>query len=173
MSIFDLFKKQPKENVFHPKDRVLYKFWDGKDQVTADPLVLFKKLMEKGKEVSHNMKLSNSNDSNSTQGHSNLVANARWIFNVKPLELGGLTEQECVNLLDHFLSWCSDITNKFPIRPIPREEPIPEPPKSEPVKQEPPIPEKPVEIPPKVDLFAPQQKEPLPPDIFDEPGPVS
>jgi hypothetical protein len=96
-------------DLFRPKQRLIYRYFDGSKEVMVDPMILYKKVMEHGPVLSIDMKLSVSQHSDNRLGHTNLVKRIREIFAVKPLEEGGLSELETVQLLDHFLGFTERI----------------------------------------------------------------
>lgn len=95
--------------IYRPYERLIYSYWDGKANVRADPLVLYKRLMDVGPELSAAMQLSTSISKSAVKGHDDMVGKIRGIFRVEPLEKGGLSELETVLLLDHFLVYCEGV----------------------------------------------------------------
>lgn len=104
-----LQKSESRWDIYHPRERVIYHYWDGEKVVHADPQVLWSKVMEKGPELSVESKLSRSPSKDAPQAYKNLVERIRKIFNLKSFEEGGLTEGETEYLLDHFLGYCDEI----------------------------------------------------------------
>lgn len=92
-------------DIYKPRERRIYYYFDGAKQVAADPMVLYKRLMSKEPDLSFDMKLATSESKDATKGHNNAVAKLRDVFSVKPLEEGGLTELEAIDLFDHFMEW--------------------------------------------------------------------
>ncbi len=110
--LVNLFKKtdqSPELEVYPPKDRLIFQYWDGQKTIIADPLVLYRKIGEKGPEIDTEIKLAQSPSKSAVQGHIGAVTKIREIFGVKPVEEGGLTEIESINLLESFVSWCHDV----------------------------------------------------------------
>lgn len=93
-------------DVYKPAKRLIYSYWNGINQVQSDPMNLYKRMMDKGVELSIDVKLANSQSKDNKKGHDSLVNNVREIFRIKSFEEGGLTELEALNLLDHFLGYC-------------------------------------------------------------------
>lgn len=90
-------------DVYKPRERLIYKYWDGKKLVSADPLVLYKRMMERGPELSIDIKVSTSASKDAAKAHESLVKGIREVFQVKTLEEGGITDLEAMDVLDHFL----------------------------------------------------------------------
>lgn len=110
------------DNHYHPRERMIYSYWDGQKTVHADPMVLYKRMMTHGAELSVDMKVSQSASKDAGKAHDSMVQKVREIFVVKTLEEGGLAELEVLELLDHFLLYCEDVkknSNLSPISPTP------------------------------------------------------
>lgn len=95
---------------YRPAERLIYRYWDGFREVAADPLVLHRRLMEKSADIEINIKVFRSASKDAPTAYEALIRDVRWAFDVKPLdsEGKGLTEMECVDLLDHFMSMMRD-----------------------------------------------------------------
>lgn len=102
-------KEQPETGVYRLQDRLIYKYWNGNEEIIADPLVLYKKMMARGPELSIDIKVSTSISKDADKAHDQAILKIREIFSVKSLDEGGLTELETVQLLDHFLLYCEEI----------------------------------------------------------------
>lgn len=98
---FWLFKDR--YDYYHPGERKLYKYFNGKEMVTEDPMVLYKKIMDVGPELDVDWKLAMSISKDARLGHNKLVEKVRKVFAIPPLKEGGLTETETVDLLFHFM----------------------------------------------------------------------
>ncbi len=103
-----LFGKRD-EAVYYPRDREIYSYFDGQSVRRADPVALYKKVMEKGPELSIDIKLSNSIHKDAGKGQENALVKIRDIFGLKSFEEGGLTEWEAAELLDNFLEYCETL----------------------------------------------------------------
>ena len=90
---------------YKPAERVIYRYWDGKETVAADPMVLFKGIMAAGADLFIDLKVAMSPSKDASKALDNSVRKVRGIFKVKPFEEGGLTEAETMALLDHFLAY--------------------------------------------------------------------
>lgn len=106
--MFGFLKKSkgPSCDVYRPTERVIYHYWDGGKTVSADPMTLYRKVMEVGPELSIDLTVANSPSKDSGEAHRKAVEKVRTVFGVKGLEEGGLTEAESLDLLDHFMAFC-------------------------------------------------------------------
>lgn len=93
-------------DVYHPRERLIYYYWNGAKHVAADPIALYKRMMAQGPELSIDIKVANSASKDAGKAHDALVGRIRTIFDLKPLTDGGLSELESAQLLDHFLVYC-------------------------------------------------------------------
>ena len=133
--IKNLFRKNPplsegdySFSLYRPADRRIYTYFDGEKLVKADPMTLHKRVMDVGPELSIDMKVAHSGMKGAKDAHDKMVAKIRTIFSVKRYEDGGLTEQECVELLDHFLLYedvQKKISNTSPTSPETTSPPLP------------------------------------------------
>ena len=96
-------------DIYRPKERLIYQYWDGSKMVCADPMVLYKRMMAVGPELSIHIKVSQSTSKDAGKAHEALVVKTREIFSVKTLDENGLTEVEAIELLDHFLTYCEHV----------------------------------------------------------------
>ncbi len=90
-------------NLFDLGDRQIYHYHNGKEEIHADPMILYKAMMKVGPELSIDMKVATSASKDAEKAHDSLIKKIRGIFSLKSLEEGGLTENESIDLLDHFL----------------------------------------------------------------------
>ena len=99
------FRKPIEERLdfYRPAERFVYGWWDGSKEVRADPMVLYKKLMDVGPDVSIAIKVSESPSKDADKARQDLLGYIRRIFGLSSFEDGGLTEIETLQLLDHFL----------------------------------------------------------------------
>lgn len=109
---FKLFQRRDVD-YYKPKERLLYKYFDGMKTITADPMVLYRRLMEKGTDLSLDMQVASSMSKDRFKARVSMIEKIRFIFSIKSLEEGGLTEAECENLIDHFVSWCENLKKKL------------------------------------------------------------
>lgn len=105
--MFSWFK--PKEDVYRPKERMIFSYFDGDKVVRADPLALYKRVMDMGPSLSIDSAVAISQSSNATKAQNELIANIRSIFLLRPLNgidcTGTLTDIETLNLLDEFMHY--------------------------------------------------------------------
>lgn len=112
--IKNLFKKKEQLDVFLPSVRKIYNYFDGERLVRADPLVLYKRFLEIGTELSIDIKVSNSISKDASKAQIKALEKIRKIFDVKSLEDGGLSQVESFDLLDHFLNYCNNVKKNYP-----------------------------------------------------------
>lgn len=98
-------------SLYKPYERQIYVYFDGERLVKSDPMVLHKRVMDVGPELSVDMKVAYSEMKGSKDAHDKMVQKIRGIFSIKRYEDGGLTERECIELLDHFLYY-EDVQKK-------------------------------------------------------------
>lgn len=120
----------PPMGVYRPEERLIYKYWNGDREVAADPLVLHRRLMEKSVDIEINIKVFRSASKDAPAAYEALIRDVRWAFDVKPLDADGkgLTEMECVALLDHFMSLMGEekkTSQRSSTSPSPSETPPP------------------------------------------------
>jgi len=98
-------------DLFLPSERMIYSYFDGKEVVHRDPIVLHRKVTEVGQELAVDIKASDNKLSNkiAAEGHKGTIEKVKKIFGVTAYEESkgeGLTEAELLALLDHFLTYC-------------------------------------------------------------------
>lgn len=108
-----LFGKRKTYDIYHPRERMIYHYFDGQKVVHADPLQLERKLMDVGPELSIDMKVAKSISKDAAKAHTEMVKKCREIFNVKSVEEGGLTELETVLLLEHYLAYTDEVKKNW------------------------------------------------------------
>ncbi len=93
-------------DVYKPKDRLIYKYWDGTKFRLADPMVLYKRISAKWATLSVDMKVAGSPSKDALEKHNSMIKTQREIFEVEPYkeqENSGLTELEVMQLFDDFM----------------------------------------------------------------------
>lgn len=106
--------------LYHPGERLIYRYFDGKETKAADPLVLYKRWRQVWPELSTDLKVATSRllpDKDTIPAHEHAVKHMRWIFNVKSLAEGGLTDSEMEDLLYHFLEYSDRLKKDSPPSP--------------------------------------------------------
>lgn len=101
-----LWGKAPGSDFYRPRERTIYRYWDGQRNVAADPMTLYRKVMEVGPELKIDLTVADSPSKDAGEAHMRAVDKLKAIFSVKGLAEGGLTEAEMLDLLDHFMSFC-------------------------------------------------------------------
>ena len=109
-----IFRKKDILDLYPVKDRTIFRYWDGAKQRSADPLVLYKRVMEIGPELSIDIKVANSVSKDAGKAYTSVVNKLRSIFEVTEYKEGegGLTEMEVSVLFDEFMVYCGQIKKK-------------------------------------------------------------
>jgi hypothetical protein len=109
------FKRQ-KWDLYDPKDRLIFRYNDGKRMIWADPMVLYRRLMEVAPTLSIDVRVSASASKDAGKAYVATLEKIRTIFAVEapktedPLECRGtLSEIELVDLLNYFLTYCETV----------------------------------------------------------------
>lgn len=104
----DLFGGRAPEyalDLYKPIERYIYQYFDGEKVRKADPMVICKRLADKGYLISVDMRAANAGMKDSPKKHDDAIAAIRYVFDLKPYDQGGLTELEAVSLLEHYLTF--------------------------------------------------------------------
>jgi hypothetical protein len=128
----------PGIDLYRPKERKLYGYWNGYKTIWEDPMVLWKRFMDVGPELSADIRASNfvlnNNYKASIEASDNIIDKIRSIFDVKPYDKenpcqSGLTEIQLTDLLGHFMMYCDYIKKNGQENPppMPTGEPTPSP----------------------------------------------
>lgn len=100
---------------FSPRQRLIYRYFDGKREVWADPVALFKRVAAAGPELLIDLKVSQSASKDAEAAYVNALAKVREIFHLPPpvsdAEVGeaALSSVEVVELFNHFMAYCGDV----------------------------------------------------------------
>lgn len=95
-------------DIYNPKERFIFRYFNGEKIIPADPMRLQQKLIDKLQELSTDLKVSNVPQyPGAEDSYQKLCANIRLIFKIKPLDQGGLTETELEELLSQFVDYCN------------------------------------------------------------------
>lgn len=93
------------------RHRLLFRFWDGNRYVSADPFVIFRALVNTEKFDPENdvkdLKIPDAKILSRKISH--IAEGVREIFNVPAFEKGGLSELECIGLLNQFNVFMDDV----------------------------------------------------------------
>lgn len=101
------FQRKPEFSLdlYVPAERFIYKYFDGKKVVTADPMAVCKRLAEKGSFLAMDMKVAKAGMKDSPKKHDAAMVAIRYVFGVPEFKDGGLTDLELVSLLEHYLTY--------------------------------------------------------------------
>src|SRR5438552_3449222 len=91
--------------VWTPEERRIFAFFDGKAVRREDPVVLWKRLMDKATDIGIARRVAASQSKDARQAHTDLVGYIRQVFQVGTLAEGGLTDEEAIDLQDAFLGY--------------------------------------------------------------------
>ena len=154
-------KTEEQFDLYMPEEKMIYSYWDGSKLVTADPMVVYRRLMEKGPELNVDMMVATSPSKDADNAHVLMLEKIRYIFDVKPLENNnGLTEEHTIGLLNHFLTYTETLKKNLNPSPI-----------SSPVVEEEVSKELPEEIPPIENISVSGSTEKEPSTDMQEPSP--
>lgn len=99
-------------DIYRPRERLIYQYFDGQQVIKADPIVIYKRLMARGPEIDIDRKVAASESKDALKAHDNLVSKLREVFEVKTLKEGGLSDTEVTTLLDHYLLYTDTVKKK-------------------------------------------------------------
>jgi len=117
------FDKSSALDVYNPKERLIFSYWNGevvngkRKLVQADPLVLYKRQMHNGPELLSTMKAAISPFKGAEEAHAEMTQTLREMFNLKPLTnsievTDTLSDTEVVDLFDSFLEFTGSVKKK-------------------------------------------------------------
>jgi hypothetical protein len=111
--IDDLFDRV---DVYLPRERLIYQFFDGQVLRAVDPMELYKKVSPKLGIIAADSKAVKIPQSKfAKDAHDRLIALIRELFDIKPLSQGGLTELETLAVFDHWWDFtCTVKKNSSP-----------------------------------------------------------
>ncbi len=109
-------------DVFKLSERHIYRYWNGEKEVTADPIELYKDVMSVWPDIDRELTLCtfvgpNGGFNDSFKAHSALLDRIRSVFKIKILHEGGLTNDELVLLVDHFLKYTMEVKKNWRLSP--------------------------------------------------------
>lgn len=145
------FEPKHRLDVFKPSKRLVYTYWDGTKDVTADPMRVYKKLLAAWKPLSQSFQ---EMARGSGEAYEVAIGLLQKVFGLKTPEQGGLGETEVLALFRHFWEYCTSFYEEEPPAPTPAPAPAPS---QGAVKVEfPASPEKPQEAPAAKEAQAPE-----------------
>ena len=111
------FSNKDSFDVYSPKEKLLYKYFNGKKYLSADPIVIYKRIMEVGPSLSVDIKVARSQSKDALTAHNKMIKTIRDIFELDPKD--GLDEASVCNLLDHFLVYCETVKKNSSVFAMP------------------------------------------------------
>jgi hypothetical protein len=121
--------KRKDVNPYTEKERLLYRYFDGQKKVSADPMILYCRLMEVGTDLKYDIDVTYSASNDKLKAREKMIGKIHKIFSLKPYEEGGLTQGEAENLLVDFVDWCEALKKNGPNSPTSPMAPLPPTPK--------------------------------------------
>lgn len=117
-------------SIYDGADKGIFVFFDGKETVHADPLVLYRRIMDVAPGLDADIKGGRSALKSAPACHLSAVDTIRDIFNIDhPVNdfdcSGTLTEIQCMALLDGFLKYCDSVKKNSPLTSTSAEVPSP------------------------------------------------
>lgn len=105
---------------YTPRERLIYTYFTGTDAkgkrqyARADPLELWKRVMDNGPAITINMKVAASKSKDARAKHDELMEDLRKAFQVRPYREGGLTDVELMDLFNHFMAYVGGVKKNSP-----------------------------------------------------------
>ena len=118
-----LFGKGGSWDLYHPGERLIYKFHNGGRVIHADPMPLYSKIMAEAGDLQIEMKVANfPGHPEADKFHNIVVTRLRGIFGIEPrtgIEVGNtLTDGEVIDLFNHFMDFHAQIKKNWKPAPI-------------------------------------------------------
>lgn len=112
--LFGKGSSQATYDFYMPAERLIYRYFNGRQVVHADPLVLYRKIMDKGPDLAVDIQVANSPSKDAVLAHSKVLEKVREIFDLPvtdpfAMDKGGLSEVEHFHLLDHFMGYADNV----------------------------------------------------------------
>jgi hypothetical protein len=110
----------PRDDLFEVEEKLIYTHLKGytptgqKVFVRKDPIELYRRVMEHGQEISINSKVARSASKGAPECWVKLVSRLREVFEIPPVEEGGLPSLHMVKLLNHFMDYCGSVKKNLP-----------------------------------------------------------
>lgn len=94
-------------DLYYPQKRLIFHYFNGTATVPADPMTLYRKLVEQGVDMAKNLHAFHAatNERAALTAHDELVKQVNAAFNLKPFEEGGVTSIETLAIWDQFLKF--------------------------------------------------------------------
>lgn len=107
---------------FNPDERMIFTYFNGEKIIQADPMILYKRVMEVGPVLSIDIKVAFSPSKDAETARVSAIEKIRNIFNLKPLSQGievesTLSDSECGELLEVFLNFCDAVKKNSKVTP--------------------------------------------------------
>ena len=120
--IKSFFKKSTE--IYAPKERLIYKYWNGEKIVSVDPMVIAEKIDQHSITLTVDAKVAFSMSPDAPKAYQSMLNAIREIFGVKEFQegKGGLTRLETMGLIDQFNTWVEELKKNSPLGQIPVEE---------------------------------------------------
>lgn len=113
------FQQDEKYDLYYPKERRIYAYFDGRQMRHADPIVLYRRMADIGPELNVDLNVATSPSKDAGHAQKELVVKICSIFDVKPFgSEGGLTEVELLDLLNHFMTYVGMVKKNGPTPPM-------------------------------------------------------
>ncbi len=109
--LFLWLKDRPKGlgavDFYHPGEQRIYHYWDGEKKRSVDPVLIYRKYMDRADTFKHHFTLARSQHSQARKGYADLIDEICKLFDVKVYEEGGkgLTEESLMGLFQHFFTF--------------------------------------------------------------------
>jgi len=110
----NLFSGGDRLDFYKPRQRYIYRYKDGDRVVIADPIALFKAVMEVGPTLEIDLRVAGSISKDASKGHTTAVAKLRQVFNLRSFAEGGATDVEVVELFNHFMVYAESLKKNSP-----------------------------------------------------------
>lgn len=98
-------------------DRPVYRWFDGRDMVSADPVILHQRYSRVAVALRTDLMNMNAGPDTGVVAESHATkadATTRDVFSLRTPEEGGPSRKECLDLLQHFLRYCEELTAGLP-----------------------------------------------------------
>ena len=114
------------DSVYSVEERTIYSYYKGEKEgiVKVDPMEIHKRMMEVHGDLvaNHTIAFSPAQVKDAAEIHTKLIEQIRQVFEIVPFKEGGLTQTECVGLLHHWWTWCSEVKKNSTKSPSSSEE---------------------------------------------------